>query len=219
MNTVVTTDKAAEKRAKNAERARQRRAAAKAAKVTTEPVGSPSVEAPEDRKDNTDPQYALVIIDGETYKVDPSQSAGMQQKVAKALHAAYLARQNGNANAPTPDVDRPAPQDAPKAPKAVKLKGDPLATVPYRISKTAMEALSGKLGAEYRKANPKAWKVLAASKKITGGQSFAFTGSLRPDDASVLAATLRGIAASEGFKGAGSLLTNAAKLESNHYAK
>lgn len=208
----VTTDKAAEKRAKNAERARQRRAAAKAAKVTSEPVGSPSVETPEDRLDNTEPKYVVVIIDGASYQVSAMMTPTEAENAARIMHEAHLARQSGNAEASTPDVERAA------EPKPVRLKGDPLATVPYRISKTAMEALSGKPGAEYRAANPKDWKILKASKRITGGQSFAFTGRLRPEAAATLALALRSIAASEGFKGAGSLITNAAKLETNHYA-
>lgn len=187
--------KAAERRAKDAQRARERRAAAKAAKAAE----APAVEAKRE-----------IVLDDQTYTVSASLSDDEAAKVAHLLHTAYLDRKNG-----TPDgAVEPA---VVKPPKPVKLKGDVHATVFYRLSRTAMEALESNLGAEYRKANPASWKVLKGSKKIAGGQSWAFTGNLRPADAVMLANALRAIAGTEGFAKPGSLLTNAMKLESNHY--
>lgn len=217
MNAKVKPARTAEQKAKDAERARNRRAAKKAV-VTTEPVGGPSVEAVEDRTDNTDApvntpavinpdDWQTIVVDGVDVKVKASLSPDEAVKCARKL----MGRTDEIAEAKAAE----APETKPAKP--VKLKGDPLATVFYRLSRTAMEALEGKPGAEYRKANADAWKVLKASKKITGGQSWAFTGNLRPEAASTLAAALRSIAGSEGFAKPGSLITNAAKLESNHY--
>lgn len=207
-NEITTTveDKAAEKRAKNAAKARERRAAIKAAaeakngEVTTEPV---NVEAP---------AWQVVEIDGKTIKV----AAGLSPEDAEAAGRDALRKIEAmKTTVAVAKADEAAITEKPVKP--VKVKGDPLATVFYRLSKTAMEALAGKPGAQFRKDEAATWKILKASKKITGGQSYAFTGNLRPEAAKTLAATLREIAGTEGFKAPGSLLTNAAKLESNHY--
>lgn len=189
MNTTTRTPAEQAKLDKRAKAARDKRAAAKAAQAMPVP-------------------WRLVEVDGKSVKVDASLSSEEADK---------LARQLLGAKADVAAVKAAEAPEAPKTPKPVKLKGDPLATVFYRLSKTAMEALEGKPGAEYRAANPADWKILKASKKITGGQSFAFTGNLRPEAAKTLAAALRSIAGTEGFAKPGSLITNAAKLESNHY--
>jgi hypothetical protein len=199
----ITIDKAAEKRARNAAKARERRAAAKAAKVAD--VLAEAVPA----EDNP---WQTVEIDGESIKVAASLSPEDAEQAARESLRKVKENKTTVAQA---KADEKAITEKPVKP--VKVKGDPLATVFYRLSRTAMEALQGKPGAEYRQANPKDWKILKASKVITGGQSVAYTGYLRPESANTLAAALRSIAGTEGFAKPGSLLTNADKLESNHY--
>lgn len=154
-------------------------------------------------------KWQTVEFDGCVYKVSAAMTPTEAANAARVMHEAHTARQNGTAEASAPEKPKPL--------KPVKGKGDPLATVFYRLSRSAMEALSGALGQPYRAENPKDWAILKASKKITGGQSWAFTGKLRPEAAATLATALRSIAA-QPFKGSASLITNAEKLESNHYA-
>jgi len=202
MNTKVKSPRTAEQKQKDAERARARRASKK--KITVTPIEDVGVPAPLKPVEAPADEWRVIVVDGVEAKVKASLSDEEAEKCARKLMGAKA------------EVEAAKPE-APKPPKPVKLKGDPLATVFYRLSRTAMEALAGAPGAEYRKANADAWKVLKASKKITGGQSWAFTGNLRPEHATALAVELRRIAGSEGFAKPGSLITNAAKLESNHY--
>jgi hypothetical protein len=203
--TINPTDKAAEKRARNAAKARERRAAKKIAAAVK--AQDDSLDAAKQPNLGDDP-YRVIEIDGKTVKVAASLSDSEAEKVARQLLGAKAEHEAAQAEEKAV-TEKPA--------KPVKLKGDPHATVFYRLSRTAMEALEGKPGAQFRKDEAAIWKVLKDSKKITGGQSWAFTGKLRPEAASTLAKTLRSIAGSEGFKNPGSLITNAIKLENNHY--
>jgi hypothetical protein len=200
----ITIDKAAEKRAKNAAKARERRAAAKAAKLAEAEAGDVAA---------TSSDWQEVTIDGlGSIKVDASLSP---EDAEQAARDALRKLETAKTTVAAAKADEKAITEKPVKP--VKLKGDPQATVFYRLSRTAMEALEGKPGAQFRKDEAAIWKILKASKRITGGQSWAFTGHLRPEAATTLAATLRSIAGTGGFAKPGSLLTNADKLESNHY--
>lgn len=186
MNAKAT--KTPEQKAKDAERARARRAAKKeAAKSVALSVlkGEQNGEPAPDILD--DANWQSVIIEGKTYQVGASLNPAEAEKVARQLHSAIA-----NKSEAAPDVERVAEQDAPKpaTKRAARVeiveRKDGGARVYLQSSQ--FDALSG--DAAWHKANTRVWKLVKAATRHEQKNGHVYYSLLMPksEDAALVAA-------------------------------
>lgn len=144
MNTVTKKrERTPEQKAKAAERARAKRAAAKAG-VNPDAM----------------PAWQTVEVDGQTVKVAKNLSPAEAERKARELLAA---------RAPAADVERAAPQDAPKPPKAkrvAKLEVQAKKDGSVRIFPRQHHIDTINASPEWKQAHPKVWKQIKAGRRI-----------------------------------------------------
>lgn len=203
MNTEATTETAAQD------------AAAEAPDIAPAKRPSPTDGRARRKRAAAAPTMREITIDGVSYKVSINLSDAEAEQAARKLHDAYVARGNGTPDAATtPDVDRKPtakPKGAKRAPASVEA-----GHVAIRLSKTAYEqAFAGSDGAEWRKQNTSAWKVLKAAKARSVGSSIAYFATVTVEDAGAVVAHLKATAKAWEKKGSKSRDANPAPLARN----
>lgn len=130
-----------EQKAKAAAKERERRAAKKAPSAV---------------------EFAVVVIDGESYQVSAAMTTTERENAARLMHEAHVARKNGTADAPTPDVDRVSPVTAARAAVAARKSAAklPAGHAKFALSTSAYGVL---LAADL---DPRIVKALKASDKV-----------------------------------------------------